>query len=185
MKNKLLIIISIIIVLLALVFMFFIYPKIIYNRDISILKNKVSMVNEYLINNTGDKKVIKEELKKESVSNERIEVEREINNYLNSIIDSVSEFQEIKFDKTNYLYQDEKLKDNLDDDIKLLKEEKEKLSTLKEAVNELKEIDTKNIKNEDNIKIVNDLFKEAFNIWDLYKISILVLVLSAVFVSPK
>ena len=164
MKKKLLIIIpSIIIVVLALVFIFVINPKIVYQKDIKIIKSKISLVNEYMINNTGDINKIKEELKKESISSTRLEIEKETNKYLNSILSNLEEWKEIDSkNKVNYIFTKENIKDNLDSDINYLKDITTKLKTLKEALNELKVIDTKSIKDEDNEKLLKDLFNDNF-----------------------
>ncbi len=166
MKKKLLIIIpSVIIVTLALVFVFFIYPKIIYNKDVSIIKNKISLVNDFLVNNKGDIKKIKEELKKEEVSSKRLEVEKETNSYLNNVLDDISELTDVINDKKVVnIFIDDKLKDNLDNDIKYLTEAKEKASTLKEKIVLLEKVDDKNIKDEDNKKLFNELFANNFKI---------------------
>ena len=160
MKKKLLMIVSVIIVILVLVFVFLIYPKITYNKDVSILENKIYLVKEYLINNTGDIKEIRNELKKESVSGSRLEIEKETNKYLNNVLDNVSELNMMLDGKINYIFSDEKFKDNLDNNIKFANSEKDKLAILKEATNELKEIDNKKIKDEDNKKLLLELFND-------------------------
>ena len=134
MKKKLLLIIGIIIVVLAIIFAFVIYPKMVYKKDINIIKNKIVMVNDYLINNTGDIKSIKEELSSEKVSSKRLEIEKETNNYLNSILEDATNLKNIVSDnKINHIYEDDKLKDNLDDVLKYLKECKDKLDNIKMA----------------------------------------------------
>ena len=160
MKKKILLIIGAIIVVLALVFAFFIYPKISYNKDVSILKNKVSLVKEYFMNNTGDIKEIKSKLKEENVSSARSELEKEINNYLNNVLDVSIEYNNIDLEKIENIYDDDKLKDNLDDNLKFLNEEKEKIASLKELVNNISKIDDKKIENNDNKELLKELFKD-------------------------
>ncbi len=169
MKKKLLIIIPVILVLsLALVYFLVIKPNNSYNKDKNIIKNKISMVNDYIIDNTGDINTIINELKKESVSSERLEIEKLTNNYLNSIIENTKDYEEIRFDKINYLFNDSNIKENIDDNVKLLNEEKEKMTVLNSAVNELKEIDIDSIKNDDNKKLLQELFSD-FSIDSLKK----------------
>ncbi len=164
MKKKLLIILGIIIVVLLAVFWIFFYPKIIYNKDVSIIKNKISLVNDYFINNTGDIKEIKEELKKESTSSKRIEIEKETNSYLSNILDGVIKYKEKSFERENNMLLDEKFKDNLEDNLKYLNEEKVKLDSIKDDVSKLEEIDTSNIKDEDNKKLLKEIFDREFKI---------------------
>ena len=164
MKKILFICIPIIVVLL-LVLAFIVNPKISYNKDINIIKNKITMVNNYLLKNIGDINEIKNELKKETVSNKRIEIERETNNYLNNVIDNISDLNTITTDeKLDNVLDDEKLKNNLDDDIRYIKNSKEKLSIVKTNLDDLKEIDVINIKDDDNKKIIHDLFNNNFKI---------------------
>ena len=170
MKKKLLLIIGIIIVVLAIIFAFVIYPKMVYKKDINIIKNKIVMVNDYLINNTGDIKSIKEELSSEKVSSKRLEIEKETNNYLNSILEDATNLKNIVSDnKINHIYEDDKLKDNLDDVLKYLKECKDKLDNIKKSLLELKEVNTNNIKDDDNKKIIKELFQDNFKISDYDK----------------
>ena len=164
MKKILFICIPIIIVLL-LVLAFIVNPKISYNKDINIIKNKITMVNNYLLKNIGDINEIKNELKKETVSNKRKEIERETNNYLNRVINSISDLNTITNDeKLDNVFDEDKLKNNIDDDIKYIKNIKEKLSIVKTNLDDLKEIDVINIKDDDNKKIIHDLFNNNFKI---------------------
>ena len=164
MKKKLLIILGIIIVVLVAVFWIIFYPKIIYNKDVSVIKNKISLVNDYFINNTGDIKEIKEELKKESTSSKRIEIEKETNSYLSNILDEIIEYKEKSFERENNMLLDEKFKDNLEDNLKYLNEEKVKLDSIKDDISKLEEIDTSNIKDEDNKKLLKEIFDREFKI---------------------
>ena len=165
MKKKLLIIIPIILVfIISLIYIFFIQPRITYNKDISIIENKIKMVSDYLINNTGDINKIKEELKKETISDSRLEIELETNNYLSNIINNFDEFNDLIDGKLNTIFLDENFKDNLDNNIKLVNEEKDKLLLLKEDIKELKEINVDKIKDNDNKKILKDLFTKKFDI---------------------
>ena len=169
MKKGLIILISSIVIVLGLVFVLFIYPKIVYNKDISVIKNKIMMVNDYFINNTGDVKEIKEELKKESVSETRLELEKETNNYLSSVLDNIIEYNGIDFEKINNIFIDEKFKENIDNNVKFLHEEKDKLTNLETKSKELSEINVNNIKDEENKKLLTDLFKNNFKVGDYNK----------------
>ena len=164
MKKKLLFIIpGIIIVILVLVFFFIIKPKMIYKKDVDIVKNKISMVNNYLLNNVGDFNKIKEELKKESISNNRLEIEKETNNYLNSVLDSISNLNTLTTDENIVnAFDDDKLKDNLDNKIKYLNESKEKVDEVKEKMVSLEKVDDSNIKDKENKDLFNELFSEGF-----------------------
>ena len=169
MKKILLIIIPVILVLVfGLTYFFVINPKLTYNKDINIIKNKIAMVKEYLINNTGDINSIKDELNKESVSTKRLEIERETNHYLNNIISNISELNFMTNSKINNIFSDEKIKDNLDEYINLLNDETSKLTDIKNAVSELKEIDINNIIDEENNKLLQELFSD-FSIESLKK----------------
>ena len=170
MKKKLLIILSIILVILALIFILFVYPKIVYNKDINIIKNKMVLVNDYLVNNTGDINKIKEELNKEEVSSKRINMEKATNNYLNSVINGVSDLFSIDYkNRVNYIYTDLNFRDTLEDDIKYLNEIKEKTTKIKEESNEYKEINVNNLNDEEKEELLN-LFKDNFDIELYYKI---------------
>ena len=73
MKKKLLFIVPcFLIVILSLLFIFVINPKILYKKDVNVIKNKITMVNNYLFKENGNINKIKEELKKESVSKNRL-----------------------------------------------------------------------------------------------------------------
>lgn len=163
--KKLLFIIPSILLVLVLLFVFVINPKISYNKDISELTKKITLVNDYLLNNTGDIKEIKKKLEKEIVSSKRIEIEKETNKYLNSVLENVSDLKTLTRDtKIIDVFNDDKLKDNLDSIIKYQNDSKEKVNDLKEKINSLEKIDDTNIKDNDNKKILNDLFKNNFKL---------------------
>ena len=165
MKKKLLIILGSLLIILALVFVFIVYPKVIYNKDINIIKNKISLVNQYLLKNTGDIRDIKDELKKESVSNSRLEIEKETNKYLNDVLNNVSELNTITTDENIInIFEQEKFKDNIDNNINYLTLSKDKLIALKEKLDSLEKVDDKNIKDNENKKIFNELFEDNFKI---------------------
>lgn len=165
MKKKLLIIFSIFIVVVTLIFVFIIHPKNVYEKDILIIKNKIIMVNNYLLKNTGDIRIINEELKTESVSSSRLEIEKATNLYLINALDNVIELNDITMDENiiNAL-EKEKLKDNLDNNIKYLADCKKLLIDLKEKLDSLEKVDDTSIKDNDNKKIFNELFQENFKI---------------------
>ena len=159
MKKKLWFIIpSIVLIILVLVFIFIINPKIVYQNDVNKLMNKIKMVNNYLINDKDDIKNIKEELKKENVSDKRKEVEKEVNNYLNNVLDNVGSLKEVITDKKVINIFDDNLKDNIDNDIKYLNESKEKVNELKEKFISLEKVDDSKIENDDNRKLFNEIF---------------------------
>ena len=171
MKKKLLLIVIPIIIVLILVFFLIINPKLKYKKDISILEKKITLVNNYLVNNTGDIKVIKEELKKESVSKNRLEIEKEVNRYLTGVINNYINLKELdKDNKVNHIFDDNKLKDNLDSNIKYLNDIKNNLTSIKENIKEYQEINIKNIKDEDNIKDIKELFNKYFKIDNYQKV---------------
>ncbi len=160
MKKKLWFIIpSLVLIILILVFIFIINPKIVYQNDVNKLTNKITMVNNYLLNDNDDIKNIKEELKKENVSDKRKEVEKEVNNYLNNVLENVSNLKEVITDKKIINIFDDNLKNDLDNNIKYLNESKEKLNELKEKLLSLEKVDDSNIKDEDNKKLFNNLFE--------------------------
>ena len=130
MKKKLLIIIPSIILLFLLVFFFVIYPKIVYKKDVSNLKEKIVLVN----------------------------------NYLNMVINNVSELNTITNDEKIINILDDKLKDNLDKNKEYLDNSKIKLNELKEKLISLEKVDDSNIKDDDNKKLFNELFKDNFKI---------------------
>ncbi len=104
-KKKVLIILSIIVFILLITFILFIYPRIVHGKDISIIKNKIKLVDNYLVNNTGDINKIKEELSKEVASSKRNNMEKATNNYLNSVINSVSNLISVdEKNRVNYIY---------------------------------------------------------------------------------
>ena len=171
MKKKLLIIIPcIIIVILIFIYIFVIRPKNIYQKDIEIIKNKIVMVNSYLLKNTGDINLIKEELKNESVSKERLEVEKETNSYLNSIIDNINDLNDTVTDENIIkVLEKSNLKNNIDNNIKYLNDRKKSVNELKEKMILLEKVDDSNINSDDNKKIFNELFKNNFKLIDYNK----------------
>ncbi len=169
-KKKVLIILSIIVFILLITFILFIYPRIVHGKDISIIKNKIKLVDNYLVNNTGDINKIKEELSKEVASSKRNNMEKATNNYLNSVINSVSNLISVdEKNRVNYIYSESKLKDTLDDDLKYLNEIKEKITKIKEESNEFKEVNVNNLNDDEKDELLG-LFKENFDIDLYYKI---------------
>ena len=163
MKRKLLFIVPIILIIIALISIFAIYPKVVYKKDIGILQKKIFLVNDYMINDKSDIKAIKEELQKELVSNKRKDIEKETNKYLSSIIDNLEKWKNIDSDnKILNMHLNDKFKENLDDNIKYLDDINIKLQAIKQALNELKDIEVINIQDEDNKKILIDLFHNDF-----------------------
>lgn len=152
MKKRLLFLIPVILITIVLLGIFVIYPKMVYQKDINTIKNKISMVNNYLLNNDGNIKSIKATLSKEEVSAKRLEIEKSINKYLSALVDNVSDLNNIKIDN-NFIT----LVDNIDDNIKSLTNEKGTITEIKNNLDSLKEFDDTNIKDENNQKISHEL----------------------------
>lgn len=137
---KKIIISGIILVSFILVGVFIFYPKYLEKKEMNYINSKVTMVNEYLLNNKGNQEEIKENLKKEETTKERLTLEKEVNKYLIDILDTIGSINnitgdEIVVDSLNIKYLERGI---IDDNIKYLNEDNDKLNRLKEDLIRIK-----------------------------------------------
>ena len=96
---KKLIIGGIILIVLAVLGIFVFYPKYLEKKEMNLINSKVTMVNEYLLNNKGNLDEIKDSLTKEETTGDRLDLEKEVNKYLGNILNTISDLNTITNDE--------------------------------------------------------------------------------------
>ncbi len=154
MKKKWIIISVVFLIVLFLISGIFIYPIIKKNLEIKKLKEEIVVVNNYLEKNTGNYEEIKKMLEDKITSNERINIEDAIENYLNDLL--------INYNELNLIKSDEKIVNlntsNINNEgSNYLKNVKTKLEEIKNNLN--------NIENNKNnyLKSDNENLKKEYN----------------------
>ena len=136
---KKLIIGGIILIVLAVLGIFVFYPKYLEKKEMNLINSKVTMVNEYLLNNKGNLDEIKDSLTKEETTGDRLDLEKEVNKYLGNILNTISDLNTITNDEKINNSLNNVAKDKIEDDIKYLNENNDKLTKLQEEIEKIKE----------------------------------------------